>query len=460
MLSRLSSAALVCIDTFHVYRHYQITEMSSIITLVPGEPNPHPRTISPFKNPRSPPNTPGSATARIWDEYEKRAVENARKRDNAARNSRRQTQQSSRLSSGTVLDIIKSYDPQSSPRIPCPSPSIVNGSPQFDFEFSPLRSNITNITDTTTVATCKTCKQPVTSALGMCKRCKQTIVLTSRPKESTSGSVPSLNDHGSPNHPQSKNDSSFQNNLSSPRTPPGSASHRSSETQPTDFPIRLSSLRPPPPVQGTPRSSTDAPHLRQPSITDPSDPFLRLQHSRKHLPRLPSAHASTPTTPPSTSRSHMSAPRTRPISLANVTTPPTTATTAITTNTASTATSYETTRHTSTTPSEFSGLCPCVTSSSTATSLPSVCHASYQLQNTTSAWDDWDSEDEKEKLGLVWYWRARKWRGSRGSLGAQQSGKESMVRDAEAGKAEAGSASGSTRRKRGFIRVISCGCSK
>lgn len=87
--------------------------------------------------------------------------------------------------------------------------------------------------------------------------------------------------------------------------------------------------------------------------------------------------------------------------------------------------------------------------SNATASPPSVSRASYNLQNQMSAWD-WDSDDEEEKAGLVRYWRGRKWRGSRGSLGGT-SGRDSVAKE-ESAKEE------SKRKRRGFVRVISCGC--
>jgi len=88
-----------------------------------------------------------------------------------------------------------------------------------------------------------------------------------------------------------------------------------------------------------------------------------------------------------------------------------------------------------------------------------VSRASYQLHNATSAWDDWDSEDEEEKIGLVGYWKGRKWRGSRGSLGAQGSTSTGTRRDSAGKEAGGGAKAEAGRKRRGFVRVISCGCS-
>lgn len=74
-----------------------------------------------------------------------------------------------------------------------------------------------------------------------------------------------------------------------------------------------------------------------------------------------------------------------------------------------------------------------------------------------SAWEDSDSEDE-EKTGLVKYWRAKRWRGSRGSLGGQpgQVRRDSVSAEEEAKKVE--TANG--KKRRGFVRVFSCGCNQ
>jgi hypothetical protein len=85
-----------------------------------------------------------------------------------------------------------------------------------------------------------------------------------------------------------------------------------------------------------------------------------------------------------------------------------------------------------------------------------MCRASYSLHNATSAWDEWDS-DEEGKIGLVGYWKGRKWRGSRGSLGGTSASLSAGARRDSSGKEE--SVKEETKRKRrAFVRVISCGC--
>ncbi|KAF2440368.1 hypothetical protein P171DRAFT_489085, partial [Karstenula rhodostoma CBS 690.94] len=152
------------------------------MTFTPQHSSPLARTISPFKDPRPPPCTPGN-TAQIWDEYERHAVENAKRRDTTPNPARRQTQ-ASHLSSGAVYDVIKSHDPHSSPRAPS-----IKGSPQLNFGF-PTRQLPAK---PTTVAICKTCKGPIRSTLGICEACKKTIVLSSPPGQATPPLTPTTN---------------------------------------------------------------------------------------------------------------------------------------------------------------------------------------------------------------------------------------------------------------------------
>ncbi|KAF1974332.1 hypothetical protein BU23DRAFT_115166 [Bimuria novae-zelandiae CBS 107.79] len=414
-----------------------VAAMSAAMTFTPQHPSPLARTTSPFKNPRTAPSTPGN-TEHVWDEYEKRAVENARRRDTMWSTSRRQTQQS-RFSSATVLDIIKSYDPHSSPRVPS-----IKDSPRFDFGFPTQQRPQLPVTESTTVAICKTCKGSITSTLGICEACKKTIVLSS-PAQATPPLTPTTQSFTLAD-PTQKGETSPANKDMRTSTSPKRRSRRISSAQLVDPPIRLSSLRPPPPSQSTPRLSAETSRPRNASLPGSFETLKRLPISRKPVPLYASVPA-TPTTPPSTAHSYHSATRTRPCSLANITTPPVTETS-----------SYRSTRHNSATPSELSTLFPYLSSSTTTTSPPSVYRASYQLQNTMSAWEDSDSEDE-EKVGLVKYWRGRKWRSSRGSLGSQsgQARRESTETGNEEERRSAEMPVGG-RKRRGFVRVISCGC--
>lgn len=415
--------------------------MSTTMKFTPQHSSPLARTTSPFQEPRPAPCTPGN-TAQIWDEYERRAVENVRRRDTAWSTSRRQTQQS-RFSSGTVLDIIKSYDSHPS------KISLMKGSPQFDFGFPTQQFSRLSIAKSTTLATCKTCKEPITSALGICEACKKTIIISAR-GEATPPSTPTAKSFTS-NMLSAVQNASPPRSTASTSASPKRKPHRSASAQLVDPPIRLSSLRPPPSSQNTPHTSAEASRSRKSSLPGSLDITPRLHISRKPVPApapAPTSHPPTPTTPPSTSHSQPPTTEPRPSSLATLTTPPTIATPV-----------HRSTRHTSATPSELSTLYPYLTNSTPTTSPPSVCRASYQLQNTMSAWEDSDSEDE-EKVGLVKYWRGRRWRGSRGSLGGQSGlgRRESAGTGTGIGHDEEGrKVEGDGRRKRRFVRVISCG---
>jgi hypothetical protein len=78
-----------------------------------------------------------------------------------------------------------------------------------------------------------------------------------------------------------------------------------------------------------------------------------------------------------------------------------------------------------------------------------------------SAWDEWDSDEEGDKASLVKYWRGKKWRGSRGSLGGSGSGgarRDSAGKDGEESAGTGKDKEEGRRKRRGFVRVIRCGC--
>jgi hypothetical protein len=135
----------------------------------------------------------------------------------------------------------------------------------------------------------------------------------------------------------------------------------------------------------------EANRSRKASLTDPNEPFLRLQYAYQYAPltySIPTTPTYPPTSPPSTIPSRIS---TRPSSFAQMASP-------LTQN--AIMPSY--TRHNSATPSELSQLhhyAPVA-----PTSPPSLHHVNTGLQNTTSAWDDWDSDGE-DKVRLVGYWK-------------------------------------------------------
>ncbi|KAF2823428.1 hypothetical protein CC86DRAFT_396210 [Ophiobolus disseminans] len=134
---------------------------STTLTFAPHQPSPLARTISPFKDPRTPPSTPGK-TAKLWDEYERRAVENVMKREGGF--------SASQLQRSSASDI-----PRTSATL------IASARSSFDFKF---RSRATSSSPSHT-AICKTCKQPITYASGICKSCKKTVILSATSGEST-----------------------------------------------------------------------------------------------------------------------------------------------------------------------------------------------------------------------------------------------------------------------------------
>jgi hypothetical protein len=236
-------------------------------------------------------------------------------------------------------------------------------------------------------------------------------------------------------------------------------------TQLFDPPIRLSSLRPP-----LGKEPAQPARSRNVSLTDPNEPFLRIQIA----PTASSRSASIPSTPtyppttttPSTTQSRSS---TRPSSISNIIAPLSPVAVHIPT--------HPYARHNSATPSDMSTLIPCA--SITTTSRPSVGSTAYSVNHTTSAWDDWDSDEEGEKAGLVGYWRGiGKGQGRKGSSDSKisfesMSAKLSSAREEERKKSREqlrgskekeqrprSSESENGKKKkgpRGFVRVISCG---
>ncbi|KAF2856858.1 hypothetical protein T440DRAFT_463085 [Plenodomus tracheiphilus IPT5] len=424
----------------------------------PHHSSPLARTTSPFKDPRPPPCTPAK-TARLWDEYEQRAVENARKRDRTSTTTQPQWSSASNIGG---------FDP----RVALPT----TARSSFDFKFR--RGHVA--TPSTTVATCKTCKQAITYASGICERCQRTIVIAPPAGEITPPISPTARTFTSAKHQQPRKPSS-EETVMPIAISPTRMSFCPLPSQRVDPPIRLDSLRPPPP----PSAILEPARTRKVSLTDPNQPFLRLQITGQQQPYQPRAHSQShpttptflPTTPPSTSHSCAS---TRPSSLANIVSLPTSA--------------YPYSRNNSATPSDFSTLFP-YASTATNTSPPSLCRSSYALQNTTSAWDDWDSDSEGEKVRLVGWIGRRKAKGkssdkgSKGSIdsfgsdgdvfGRERRSRESSSREedrlervrletAESARTSRverdsgvlGKSGKKKTRPNGFVRVISCGCSQ
>lgn len=322
------------------------------------------RKASPFKDPRPPPCTPAK-TAKAWDEYEKQARQNARKRDRASQSSQPQRNSaSSEIGKGSRS-----------------SSSTARSS--YDFKFR----NPSHATSTT-VATCKSCEQPITYVSGICERCKKTIILSSPTGESTPPLSPAARNFASTDlHLLEKKSS-----LDEPSSQISSSQRRKGcppTLQLTNPPVRLDSLRPPPNKQDL----MEANRGRKASLTDPNEPFLRLQYAHQYVPynySIPSTPTYPVTSPPSTIPSCVS---TRPSSFAQMTS-------SLTQN--AVMPSY--TRHNSATPSEISQLHHYTPVSMAPTSPPSLHRVSNALQNTTSAWDDWDSDGE-EKVRLVAPWK-------------------------------------------------------
>jgi hypothetical protein len=400
---------------------------TSTVTFSPHQPSPLSRTTSPFQDPRTPPSTPGP-TAKLWDEYERRAVENAKRRDRDSQGSQPQRSSISELSRN-------------------PANVIASARSSFDYKF---RSRAT-ASSTTTVAICKTCKQPIAYSSGFCVPCKRTIVLPPWSGEATPPLSPTAREIGAEELEELRNALHREENIARKATSPKRRSFCPMPTQMLDPPIRLSSLRPP----SGQEPNLEANRARKVSLTDPNDPFLRLQIApATYKPRSGSHPASptyAPTTPPSTSHSRTS---TRPSSLANTVSPATPAVHIPT---------HPYGRHNSATPSEFSSLYP--HTSRTA----SVTTTGYPLQHATSAWDDWDSDEDGEKAGLVGLMKsigkAKKKERSDSlesvSVKLNAAREEERKKSREGRRSEESEVKAKKKRPSGFVRAISCGgCSE
>ncbi|OSS46058.1 hypothetical protein B5807_08235 [Epicoccum nigrum] len=322
------------------------------------------RKASPFKDPRPAPCTPAK-TAKAWDEYERQARQNARRRDRASQGPR--TQRNS-ASSGTGKGSRSSASTSRS---------------SYDFKFR----NVT-ITTSTAVATCKNCKEAITYTSGICERCTKTIILPSYPGESTPPLSPTARNfaftdlHQLERHTSEDDPNSWLSTSSKRRDCPPAL-------QFTNPPIRLDSLRPPPNTQDNIENTRG----RKTSLTDPNEPFLRLQYAHQYAPNthsIPSTPTYPPTSPPSTAASRVS---TRPSSFAQMTS-----------SLAQNAPMPTFARHNSATPSELGQVHHYAPVPVGSVSPTSFCHVNAALQNLTSAWDDWDSDGE-EKVRLVGYWK-------------------------------------------------------
>ncbi|KAH7126814.1 hypothetical protein B0J11DRAFT_567581 [Dendryphion nanum] len=386
-------------------------------------------------------------TAHHWDEYEKRAKDNAKKREMKISSEDHDSHAAQSVLNGNVLDdIIKSYGPMSSPGTPHFTSSS-STSPKWDFSFHKAsQRKINSEPSPTTVAICKSCHESINSARGICEKCVRTIRFNGKNEMTTPPASPIQKNFTFTELPKLRKNSMSEE--TSPTSSPRCRPHRSPTHQLIDPPIRLSSLQSMANKQQPSPSHSQPLAPRKHSLAEPGELSIRLHATRKCIP-TPTARTqpSSPTTPPPTSYphtpTHSSNPCTRRSSLANVTTPP----------------CYI--RHDSATPSELSTLFPYMSNSTTP---PSVGQASNALQTTTSAWDEWDSDGEgEEKIGLVGYWRGRKWSRSRGSPvegGARREsvGKEDSVHEGRRGETREKEREKEKGKVRGFVRVISCGC--
>ncbi|KAF2817488.1 uncharacterized protein BDZ99DRAFT_470486 [Mytilinidion resinicola] len=368
--------------------------------LPPYTSSPLKRTASPFTDPRTPPCSPKN-TEQIWDEYERCARERSKSRKASFSSLHLRALESQRFSNGTVLDIIKSYDPYSSPKAPASSPSSsVAPSPRIEAppSFSQRKNTLQGTSLSRTV--CEACENSAISPSTICEDCKpKTIAPTSilhiedvpsqlntEQLTSSAAYVSKRQKHHTPSNSRSSEASTSKSIQTSQK--------RSAKTNQCTLPIRLSSLdhsrthdrssEPPVLHQDLPSSkiSTPAPRIPRKPVPQPTTPvgcsFPLLSPTFNHS----SITSPPPSTPPSTASSRHS-----PNSLL--------------------ASSPE--YHLSLYPSTPTTVC--TTRMSTSASTP-LHRASYSLQNTVSVWED----DDDEKFGLVDYLR-RGWRGSRSSFG-------------------------------------------
>ncbi|EMD89955.1 hypothetical protein COCC4DRAFT_158228 [Bipolaris maydis ATCC 48331] len=231
----------------------------------------------------------------------------------------------------------------------------------FDFRFKRAQSTIPS----TITSGCKFCGRPIIYASSMCEGCFKRTVVSPGNEEVTTPlgaaednmavsslcKIPSREEIITPTYASPKRASFCP--LPAHLT---DASTRSSSTQPGSV------------------------GRRKKSPSEPTQPSLQLQIMPSTSTSRSQANSApmTPTSPPGTAHSLNS---TRRSSLANVTMLP--------------KSRYPHARNDSGTPSEFSTLYQTV--STTTTPPASLRRFGYPLQNTTSAWDDWDSDEEEEQ---------------------------------------------------------------
>jgi hypothetical protein len=150
----------------------RIARMPPAVTFTPHQSSPLARTTQP-KGSCSPPCAPANVSKNPWGGDERQLIVIQKRRDTICSNSTLQTPKSAqRYSSDTVLGIIKSYGPNSSPRVPYhPSPSTETNS-RVGVGLCTPRTNPNDSASEETVAICKTCKEPSTSSIGVCRQCR------------------------------------------------------------------------------------------------------------------------------------------------------------------------------------------------------------------------------------------------------------------------------------------------
>ncbi|PVI06600.1 hypothetical protein DM02DRAFT_711051 [Periconia macrospinosa] len=360
----------------------------------------------------------------ISDEDERHTTGHPKRRETICSNFTHQTPKSTRFSTDTVLGIIKSYEPNTSPKVPCPSPS----------------HEITSTVDVGSSASSRTPKDTASKTTPMIpspfSNKSASLTTTTTTTTTTIATIASTTTSPTPliySDLTSKNLRLLEN----AKTPKCKSARPSMPSlHLSDLPIRLSPLRSPSRLPPSPTSSKEeAARPRKPSLTDP---HLHKQPSQyvqdlENPARFPVAHPPTPSTPPSTSRgghSYHSSLGTPPYSQAHVRNP------------SEPLPGYASHPHMSITSTESSSFLSGLAHSPTTTIATSPrsreSHASYGMQHTMSAWDEWDSEEEEEKVGLVKYWRGRKWRSSRGSLGGIGVGRRESVGNDETDQEENG----------------------
>ncbi|KAF2132420.1 hypothetical protein P153DRAFT_275721, partial [Dothidotthia symphoricarpi CBS 119687] len=331
---------------------------TTMATVAPQTSLPQSPPASPFKNLRAAPCTQ-KKTAKLWDQYEKEAVENAR---------RRETTHGAPTSQRYFASDIRN-DHFKSPSLTIATSAKIS----FDFNFAdaaisppPLR----------TVAKCRSCRQPTMYASSDCERCNTTMTRSPPTGVITPPLSPSSRNFAWTDVPQrhresTSDESSTSNSASSERTllcPP--------PTLRVDLPVRQSSLHPP---RSPDFNNAELDRGRKGSLTDPNEPFLRHQiaHQRAFA-RSPCSNPTSPTFPPA-SRPHTSHSYSPAYTFGHVNVHP----------------MPLNTRHIGTSTAELSAR-PHTSATLSPASRPSIVQ-----HNTSSAWDDWNSDDEEEQIRLV-----------------------------------------------------------